>query len=75
MEINGDLERFCTLENRPEKFVIEIAALDMTIDERSLEAIIIDRSIQFGGRCIGVCGRKRGNAPKRVGRLRTASAR
>jgi hypothetical protein len=28
---------FRMLENRPEKFVIEIAALDMTIDERSLE--------------------------------------
>jgi len=32
MEINGDVECFRTLENRPEDLVIEIMALDMTID-------------------------------------------
>ena len=62
MEIYRDMECLGTLENRPEKFVIEITALDMTIDERSLETVITDRSLQFGGSGIGVCGRQRGKS-------------
>src|SRR6202034_582563 len=60
MEINRYVEGLGTLENRPEKFVIEITAADMTIDDRPLETIIMDGSLQFGGRGIGVCGRQRG---------------
>jgi hypothetical protein len=48
------------------KFVIEIAALDMTIDERSLETVIMDRSLQFTGSGIRVCGRYCGESAETV---------
>ena len=62
MEIYRDIERFGTLENRPEEFVIEITTLNMAIEERSLETVIPVGSLQFGGSGIGVCGRQRGKS-------------
>ena len=62
MEIYRDIEYFGTLENGPEVFVIEITSPDMTIDDRSLETAITDRSLQFGGSGAGVCGWQRGKS-------------
>jgi hypothetical protein len=62
MEINRDVECFGTLENRPEQFVIEITALDMTVDERSLETVIMDRALQLGGSGVGIDGRQCGKS-------------
>ena len=62
MEINRGIECLGTLEDRPEKFVIEIAAPNVTIDERPLETVITDRSLHFGGSGIGVRGRQCGKS-------------
>lgn len=62
MEINRDIECFGTLENRPEKLIVEITAVDMAINKNSLETVVMDGSLQFGGSADGVDCRQGGKS-------------
>ncbi len=47
MQIDRDIERFGALEDRPEEFVVKIAAANMTVDHRALEALMTHPALQF----------------------------
>jgi hypothetical protein len=57
MKIDRDIEGFGALQDRPEEFVIQIAAARMAIDERALEALLPDPAIEFIGRLLRSCDR------------------
>jgi hypothetical protein len=41
------------LQDRPEEFVVEIAAARMAIDEGSLETLLANPALQLVGRLVG----------------------
>jgi hypothetical protein len=45
MEVERDLERFGTLQDRPEELIVQVAAPGVAIDQRSLEAVFTDRAL------------------------------
>src|SRR5947209_19039952 len=49
MEVERDLERLGTLQDRPEELVIQVAAPRVAIDHCPLEAMFTDRALQFIG--------------------------
>jgi hypothetical protein len=64
MEIDRDIERFGTLQDRPEELIVQIAGPRVAIDERALEALLPDPAIQFIGRLLGGRSRQAGKACK-----------
>src|ERR1700756_4224450 len=65
MKIDRDVERFCTFEDWPEEFIVQIAALNMAVDHGSLKEAVKDRALQLGDRGLRIGirqGRKCGKA-------------
>ncbi len=53
VEIDRDIERVGALQDRPEEFVVQVAAAGVAVDERALEALLPDPALQFFGRLVG----------------------
>src|SRR5271157_899022 len=49
VKIERDVKRLSSLQNWPEKLIIKVASLDVTIDDGSLEMIIPYGAFQLGG--------------------------
>jgi hypothetical protein len=59
VEIDRDSERFCPLQDWPEKGVVQVASPGVPVDQRPLEAILTDRALQL------LCGGLRGGRRQR----------
>ena len=68
MQIDRDVERFGTLQDRPEELVVQIAAARVAVDQRALEALLPDPAIQLFGRLVRRRGRqgRKGGEPRRI---------
>jgi hypothetical protein len=47
MEVERDLEFFGTLQNRPKQLIVQVAALDVAVNQSSLETVFTDRALQL----------------------------
>ena len=56
-QIERDLERFGAFQDRPEEFVIQVAAAAVTVDQGSFETMRGDRTPQLVGSCVRFRGR------------------
>jgi hypothetical protein len=66
VEIDRGSQRFCALEDWPEKFVVEITSTIVTVDQRSFEAMVADHPLQLFGRLVRRHGWKRGKSRKPI---------
>jgi len=69
MQIDRYVQRFSGFEHRPEERVVEVAAVDVAVDQRTDEAVLAHRPLQFGYRSVGVAHRQGGKPEKTVGVL------
>ena len=60
VQIDRDIKRVGAFENRPEEFVVEVAAANVAVDQRALEAVLAHRALQLVGGLVRNRGRQRG---------------
>lgn len=64
MEIDGNLERRGSLENRREEEVVEIAAPGVAVDDGALEGVISSAALKFLGGAVRTGGGHHGESAK-----------
>ena len=72
-QIERDLERFGAFQDRPEEFVIQVAAAAVTVDQGSFETMRGDRTPQLVGSCVRYRGWQRCEAGKPEAMVRISS--
>src|SRR5262249_19252816 len=75
MEIDWDIERFSALHNWPEELVIQIAAVRMAVDERTLKPCCRTLRSSSSAACSGAATGRAANPANRFGFFFTTSAR
>src|SRR6202012_5576926 len=60
-------QRLSGFEDRPEELVVEVAAVDVAVDQRTDEAVVAHSTFQLRDRGIGVAHRQRGKAEETAG--------
>ena len=69
MQIDRHSQRFGGLEHRPEELVVEVAAVDVTVDQGADEAVVADGALEFGDGGLRVAHRQGGEPEEPAGML------
>jgi hypothetical protein len=67
MDVEWNLERFCPLQNRPKKFIIQVAASCVTVDISSFETMFINHVLSSSAAMSGAAVGRVANPAKRFG--------